>query len=77
MNFELTEEQQKLQDAAIKFAKSELQTDMIAADREESFNREGWGKCADFGVFSMPVPAEYGGTGLTISEVIAVMEGLG
>ena len=76
MNFELTEEQQKLQEAAIKFATGELATDMIAQDRDEHFDRESWRKCADFGVLSMPIPVEYGGTGLTLSEVIAVMEGL-
>jgi alkylation response protein AidB-like acyl-CoA dehydrogenase len=77
VNFELTEEQQKLQEAAIKFAAGELATDMIARDRDEHFDRESWRKCADFGVLSMPIPVEYGGTGLTLSEVIAVMEGLG
>src|SRR5260370_14812027 len=50
---------------------------MIAQDRDEHFDRESWRKCADFGVLSMPIPVEYGGTGLTLSEVIAVMEGLG
>jgi alkylation response protein AidB-like acyl-CoA dehydrogenase len=74
---ELLEEHQKLQDGAIEFARSELGKDIVRRDREEEFSREDWKKCANFGVLSMPVPREYGGMGLGITEVIAVMEGLG
>jgi len=74
---ELLEEHQKLQDGAIEFAQSELGKDIIRRDREEEFSREDWRKCANFGVLAMPVPREYGGMGLGITEVIAVMEGLG
>jgi alkylation response protein AidB-like acyl-CoA dehydrogenase len=74
---ELLEEHQKLQDGAIEFAQSELGKDIIRRDREEEFSREDWRKCANFGVLGMPVPREYGGMGLGITEVIAVMEGLG
>ena len=75
--FDLTPEQQEWQDAAIKFARSDLAQDMIRADHEESFNRDGWNKCAQFGVLGMPVPTEYGGLGLGLPDVLAVMEGLG
>src|SRR4051794_20620195 len=75
--FDLTPEQQEWQDAAIKFARSDLGQDMIRADREESFNHEGWKQCAKFGVLGMPVPTEYGGLGLGLPDVLAVMEGLG
>ena len=74
---ELLEEHQKLQDGAIEFAQSELGKDIIRRDREEEFSREDWIKCANFGVLGMPVAREYGGMGLGITEVIAVMEGLG
>jgi alkylation response protein AidB-like acyl-CoA dehydrogenase len=74
---ELSAELQKFQDGAIKFAQSELGKDLIRRDREEEFSREDWEKCAAFGVLGMPVPAEYGGMGLGITDVIAVMEGLG
>lgn len=77
MNFELTEEQQKLQQGAIEFARARLVDDMIQRDRDEQFSREGWNHCAEFGVLGMPIPAEYGGLGLTLTELIAVMEGLG
>jgi alkylation response protein AidB-like acyl-CoA dehydrogenase len=77
MNLELTDELQQLQDGAIKFAQAELNDDIIRRDRDEIFSHEGWKKCAHFGVLGLPVPAEYGGMGLGITEVIAVMEGLG
>lgn len=77
LDFDLTPEQQEWQDAAIQFARSALQRDMIQGDRDEIFDREGWTQCAKFGVLGMPVPTEYGGLGLTLPDVLAVMEGLG
>jgi alkylation response protein AidB-like acyl-CoA dehydrogenase len=77
VNFELTEEQKSLQDAAIKFARAELNDDMIRRDLEEEFDRDGWNKCAKFGLLAMPIPVEHGGLGHSLSELIAVMEGLG
>jgi L-prolyl-PCP dehydrogenase len=67
----------ELFDTTIAFARSSLQSDMVELDRAEVFNAEGWKRCAEFGLFGMPVPSEYGGLGLGLSEVIAVMEGLG
>lgn len=77
VDFDLNEDQKRLQDEAIAFARAALGGDMIQRDREQQFNREGWKKCAEFGVLGMPVPPQYGGSGLGITEVIAVMEGLG
>ena len=77
MDLELAEEQQQLRNAAIEFARAELNDNVIVRDREEAFSFEGWIKCARFGVLGLPVPSEYGGMGLGIKEVIAVMEGLG
>jgi len=74
---ELTEEQVKLQKAAITFARESLTSNMIARDRESNFDREAWRRCADFGVLGMPIPQEYGGLGLGLTELLAVMEGLG
>jgi alkylation response protein AidB-like acyl-CoA dehydrogenase len=76
-NIHLTREQEELQNAAIAFAKSELTYDMVGGDRDEVFNRNAWNKCAAFGVLGMLVPREFGGTEHTISDLIAVLEGLG
>ena len=77
MDLELTEEQQQLQSTAADFARSELNDDVAQRDRNEVFSFDGWKKCARFGALGLPVPTEYGGMGLGITEVIAVMEGLG
>jgi alkylation response protein AidB-like acyl-CoA dehydrogenase len=74
---ELSEEQQKLQEAAIAFARGSLADDMVARDRDAAFDREAWKKCAEFGVLGMPIPQQYGGLGLGLSDLLAVMEGLG
>jgi alkylation response protein AidB-like acyl-CoA dehydrogenase len=74
---ELSAEQQKLQDAAVEFARTSLGGDMIGRDREAHFDRDAWRRCADFGVLGMPIPQELGGLGLGLSELLAVMEGLG
>ena len=77
MDLELSEQQQQLQNGAIEFARSALNDDMIQRDRSEAFSFDGWKRCAEFGVLGLPVPSEYGGMGLGITDVIAVMEGLG
>lgn len=77
VKFELSDEQQTLQAAAIEFARTSLAVDMVAHDREGVFDRDSWRKCAEFGVLGMPVPQDYGGLGLGLSELLAVMEGLG
>ena len=74
---ELTSEQRELQEAAIAFARESLASDMIARDRSGDFDRDAWRRCAEFGVLGMPVPKTFGGLGLGLTELIAVMEGLG
>lgn len=74
---ELSDEQRRLQDSAIAFARQALSHDVISADASEQFNGEAWRACASFGVLGMPIPEEYGGLGLGLSALLAVMEGLG
>lgn len=77
LGWELTAEQHQLQQAAIVFARSTLGGSRCDADRHERFDLEGWRACGRFGVFGMPVPQEYGGLGLGLTPLLAVMEGLG
>jgi alkylation response protein AidB-like acyl-CoA dehydrogenase len=77
MDFELTPEQQTLQSAAIEFARKELNNNMIERDAQQVFSRDGWEKCAFFGVQGMPIAKEYGGRGADPITTIAMMEGLG
>ena|SRR5438477_1026543 len=77
MNFELTADQHDWQERAIEFARSELNSNMIERDAGQVFSREGWQKCASFGVQGMPFPKEYSGQGTDPITTIATMEGLG
>ncbi|MEM7309426.1 MAG: acyl-CoA dehydrogenase family protein [Planctomycetota bacterium] len=78
MPHDLTPEQREWREAAERFAqKALIGRDQVAADRDGRFDREGWRACADFGVHGMPLPEEHGGLGLSLSHLIAVMEGLG
>jgi len=74
---ELSDEQVRLQNSAIAFAQQALTHDVVAADAAESFNADAWRRCAEFGVLGMPIPQEYGGLGLGLASLLAVMEGLG
>ena len=73
----LSDQPHDLQQSAIAFARQALNHDMISADASEAFSLDAWRHCADFGVLGMPVPKEYGGLGLGLSALLAVMEGLG
>jgi alkylation response protein AidB-like acyl-CoA dehydrogenase len=77
MNFELTPEQQTLQQDAIEFARGELNSNMIERDAQQVFSHDGWKKCVFFEVQGMPIPKEYGGRGADPITTIAMMEGLG
>src|SRR5438309_1296032 len=78
MSVELPEDVRQLQAEAIKFARSALvRSDMIERDRNGVFDREGWTRCAEFGLLGLPIPRAYGGTELGLVPLIAVMEGLG
>ena len=77
MNFELTPEQQTLQQDAIEFARGELNSNMIERDAQQVSSHDSWKKCAFFEVQSMPIPKEYGGRGADPITTIAMMEGLG
>jgi alkylation response protein AidB-like acyl-CoA dehydrogenase len=77
MDFDLTPEQQELQEAAIDFARRELNDNVIERDESRTFSHQGWKKCAAFGVLRLPIPEEHGGSGGGPITTIAVMEGLG
>lgn len=76
-SFGLSPEQLKLQEAAIAFARASLASDMVGRDRDSQFDRAAWVRCAEFGVLGMPIPQDHGGMGLGLTDLLAVMEGLG
>lgn len=73
MDFALTDEQRMLWDGVLRFAREVLNDGLLDRDREQTFSRELWTKCAKVGLHGLPVPEEYGGTGLdALSSAIAL-----
>ncbi|MCF6182918.1 acyl-CoA dehydrogenase [Lutibacter sp.] len=75
MDFNLTEEQIMIRDAARDFAKAELQEGVIERDKTETFPTEQIKKMGELGFLGMMVDPKYGGSGLdTVSYVLAMEE---
>lgn len=75
MNFEFTEEQLMIQQAAKDFANTECFPGVIERDELQKFPKEQILKLADLGFMGMMVKPEYGGSGLdTVSYVLAMEE---
>ena len=75
MNFQLSEEQLMIQQAARDFAQNECLPGVLERDDNQTFPREQIEKLADLGFMGMMVKPEYGGSGLdTMSYVIAIEE---
>lgn len=75
MNFELTEEQLAVQQAARDFAQTELLPGVIERDDKQEFPYEQVKKLGELGFMGMMVDPKYGGSGMdTISYVLAMEE---
>jgi alkylation response protein AidB-like acyl-CoA dehydrogenase len=77
VDFSWSTEQSELREMVIDFARKHLANDVAALDRAQAFDREGWRKCAEFGIQGLPVPENYGGTGRDPLTTIAALEALG
>ena len=77
MHFELSPDQRALGDRIIEFARKELNEGAVARDRAGTFPQDLWRKCGAMGLQGLPVPQEYGGTGLDPLSTAIALEGLG
>ena len=77
MDFSLTEEQQILRGNIIRFAHEALNEKVVERDREQRFSRELWRKCGEMGLQGLPVPEQYGGSGLDALSSAIALEALG
>ncbi|MGP7996068.1 MAG: acyl-CoA dehydrogenase family protein, partial [Streptosporangiaceae bacterium] len=73
MDFALNAEQRELTEAAVDFARRELNRDLPEREDAGEFPREAWLACAKFGVQGLPVPAGLGGAGSDIVTTALVM----
>jgi alkylation response protein AidB-like acyl-CoA dehydrogenase len=75
LNFELSEEQKAVRDAARDFAQNVLKPGVIDRDREQRFPAEEIKQLGELGFLGMMVDPKYGGGGMdTISYVLAMEE---
>lgn len=81
MDFSWSDEQLALRDEAQRFASLHLGSDVARRDQSGTDGHEGWRddwrKCAEFGLFGLAVPKDYGGRGLDILTSIFVLEAIG
>jgi len=77
MDFSLSAEQQEFKEAAVAFARRELDQDLATREEAGQFPRQAWGACAKFGIQGLPVPTELGGGGADMLTTAVVMEALG
>ncbi|RAM66821.1 acyl-CoA dehydrogenase [Herbaspirillum rubrisubalbicans] len=79
MNFDLTEEQQMLQDSAARYVQRSYPFELrrARANDEGGFRRETWQAIAEMGWLGVAVPEQYGGLGFSPVETGLVAEQLG
>jgi alkylation response protein AidB-like acyl-CoA dehydrogenase len=77
MDFELTEEQKDIQQAARGFAQGEFDKEKILEwEQSHTFPRELWKKACKLGFVGIHFPEEYGGQGYGLFENILIVEEL-
>ena len=75
MNFELTDDQQLLQQSIRTFLQKECPIEYVrACDEEERFPIELYEKLGAAGWLGLPIPEEYGGTGGSCTDLVVFLE---
>jgi alkylation response protein AidB-like acyl-CoA dehydrogenase len=76
MNFELTEEQIAVRDAAREFAQTKLLPGVIERDENQTFPTEQIKELGELGFLGMMVDPKYGGSGMDAVSYVLAMEEL-
>lgn len=77
MDFTYSEEQQLLRDTISRFAAKELNDAVIERDRAHQFPHQLWLKAGELRLQGLPVPEDYGGSGLDPLTTAIALEALG
>ena len=79
MNFELSEEQQLLQDSVARFVADHYSLDARRklADSSQGYSDDHWKQFAELGWLALPFSEEDGGLGGTVIDALVVMEQFG
>ncbi len=74
MNFEISETQKMIAESIRDFAKQHIKPFMMEWDEKQIFPTELFQKLGEMGFMGVLVPEEYGGSGLSYTEYITVIE---
>jgi len=74
MNFELSDEQEVLQEAVRELCAREILPNAAKWDREERFPHEVIPAMGAMGLLGMQIPEEYGGAGMKFSDYVIALE---
>jgi len=77
VDFEWSPEQRAFSEAVARFARDELDDDVVRRDAERTFASSAWERCTAFGIQGLPLPEEYGGGGADPLTIVAGLESLG
>ena len=77
MDFSLTPDQEVLREEIIRFARKELNENVVERDRDQTFSHQLWLKCGEMGIQGLPVPREYGGSEMDALSSAIALEALG
>lgn len=77
MDFSWNEVQRRFFDEVEALARADLQTDLLAADRDGRFHRTGWEACGRMGLPGLPVPRTLGGLECDALTMVGALERLG
>lgn len=77
MDFNLSKEQLALRENIVRFSQEVLNQNLVERDRTQEFSRDLWKRCGDIGIQGLPVPEEYGGSGLDPLSCAVALEALG
>src|SRR5579871_3593141 len=76
IDFRYSEEELLLQETVREFARREIAPHARRWDEEERFPSELMPKLAELGLLGMTVPERYGGSALTVQQIMLVIEEL-
>ncbi|MPZ44724.1 MAG: acyl-CoA dehydrogenase [Betaproteobacteria bacterium] len=74
MNYTLTDEQRQIQDLIRRVAREKVAARASAIDRDAEYPADMFELLKELGLFTLPFPAKYGGSGSMLSGCIAVEE---
>lgn len=76
MDFSLTDEQRQLQDSLRTFARKEIRPSVMDRERNSRWDPTLWRRCGEMGIFGLPFPEEYGGSGASALTTALAIEAL-